>query len=86
MSSAATFHQGIFKSEWVRRVARWLDVTPHPSLAIEISLDRVAGARWSRTGALDAYAVEPLPPGALVPSAVETNVVNAAALKTAFSG
>ncbi len=85
MSSAATFHQGIYKSELVRRVANWLDATPHPPVAIEIGLDSVAGARWTRTGSVDAYRVEALPPGALVPSAVEANVVNAAALKSAFS-
>jgi type IV pilus assembly protein PilM len=69
----------------VRRVARWLEGTPHPPLAIEIGLDRVAGARWTRTGSVDSYSVEVLPPGALVPSAVETNILNGAALKTAIA-
>ena len=86
MSSAATFHQGIYKSNLVRRVARWLDSTPHPSLAIEIAHDRVAAARWGHTGGLDGYAVEVLPARAVVPSAVETNVVNPAALKAAVTG
>ena len=86
MSSAATFRRGIYKSDFVRRVANWLDATPHPTLAIEIGLDRVAGARWTRTGGLDNFAVEVLPPGSLVPSAVETNIVNGPALKTAISG
>ncbi len=86
MSSATTFRQGIYKSDLVRRVSRWLDATPHPPLAIEIGLDRVAGARWTRTGSVDGFAVEALPPGALVPSAVETNIVNGAALKSAVSG
>jgi len=85
LSSTATFHQGIYKSGLVRRVARWLEATPHPPLAIEIGLDRIAGARWTRTGGVDAYRVEVLPPGSLVPSAVETNIVNAAALKTAIT-
>jgi type IV pilus assembly protein PilM len=85
LSSAATYHQGVYKSELVRRVARWLEATPHPPLAIEIGLDRVAGARWTRTGGLDGYSVQALPPGALVPSAVETNIVNPAALKTAIA-
>ena len=85
MSSTATFHQGIYKSDLVRRVARWLEATPHPPLAIEISLDHIAGARWTRTGSVDSYGVEVLPPGALVPSAVETNIVNAAALKAAIA-
>jgi type IV pilus assembly protein PilM len=69
----------------VRRVARWLDATPHPPLAIEVGLDSVAGARWARTGGVDSYGVEVLPPGALVPSAVETNIANPAALKTAIT-
>jgi type IV pilus assembly protein PilM len=70
----------------VRRVARWLEATPHPPLAIELDLGRVAGARWTRSGGLDSYAVENLPPAALVPSAVETNIANPAALKTAIAG
>lgn len=86
MSSAATFHRGVYKSNLVRRVARWLEATPHPPLAIEIDLGRVAGARWTRSGGLDSYAVENLPPAALVPSAVETNIANPPALKTAIAG
>lgn len=86
MSSATTFHRGIYKSDVVRRVARWLEATPHPPLAIEISLDRVAGARWTRTGGLDNFAVEVLPPGALVPSAVEANIINGPALRAAIAG
>lgn len=83
MSSVATFRQGVYQSEVVRRVARWLDAMPHPPLAIEISPERVAAARWSRTGSLDGFAVEALPMGAIVPSAVETNIVNIAAVKSA---
>ncbi|HKV23937.1 MAG TPA: pilus assembly protein PilM [Candidatus Acidoferrum sp.] len=85
MSSAATFHKGIYKSEFVRRVARWLDAIPHPPLALEIGPDHVAGARWGRTGGLDSYGFEHLPFGALIPSAVETNIVNPDALKSAVS-
>src|ERR1700738_3827722 len=59
---------------------------PHPQLAMEISHDRVAAARWTRGNSLDAYAVEALPPGALTPSAVEPNVGNPAALKSAMAG
>ncbi len=85
MSSTAAFRQGIYQFEWVRRVARWLDAMPHASLAIEVAPDRIAAARWSRTGSLDGYAVELLPAGALVPSAVETNIVNSPAVKAAVS-
>ncbi len=85
MTSVATFHQGIYKSNLVRRVARWLDATPHPPLAIEISPDRIAGARWTRTGGLDGLAVEALPPGAILASAVEANIVNSAAARSAMT-
>src|SRR5437899_2333751 len=57
---------------------------PGAAMAIEVAPDRVAAARWSRTGSLDGYAVESLPVGALVPSAVEANLVNVAAVKAAF--
>ena len=86
MSSSATFRQGIYQSEFVRRVARWLEAMPHPPLAIEICPDWVAAARWGRTGGLDSFAVEALPSGALLPSAVETNIVNSAAVKGAIAG
>jgi len=85
LSSSAAFKQGIYQFEWVRQVARWLDAMPYVSLAIELAPDRVAAARWSRTGSLDGYAVEALPSGALIPSAVETNIVNGAAVKAAVT-
>jgi type IV pilus assembly protein PilM len=59
---------------------------PHPPLALEISQDRVAGARWTRTGSLDSFAIETLPTGALLPSAVETNIVDQNAVKGAVAG
>jgi hypothetical protein len=83
LSSTTAFRQGIYQFEWVRSVVRWLDAMPIAALAIEIAPDRVAAARWSRTGSLDGYAVESLPEGALVPSAVEANIVNVAAVKAA---
>lgn len=83
MSSTATFRQGMYKSDMVRRIARWLEAMPHPPLALEISPDRVSGARWTRTGSVDGFAVEVLPTGALIPSAVETNIINSGALKAA---
>ena len=85
MSSAATFRQGIYQFQWARNLARWLDALPNVSLALEVSSNRVAAARWSRTGSLDGYAVESLPPGALVPSAVEINIANSPAVKAAVA-
>jgi type IV pilus assembly protein PilM len=86
LSSSATFRQGIYQSAFARKVARWLEAMPHPALALEISQDRVAGARWTRTGGLDSFAIEELPNGALVPSAVETNIVDPNAVKGAIAG
>lgn len=85
MSSTTAFRQGIYRFEFARRMALWLDALPYTCLALEVAPDRVAAARWSRTGALDGYAVELLPAGALVPSAVETNIVNSAGVKAAVA-
>lgn len=81
MSSAAGLHQ----TTLLQRIANWLDAMPHPHVAVEVSPERVAAARFGRSGSLDAYAVETLPPGALVPSAVDNNIVNPNALKAAFA-
>jgi type IV pilus assembly protein PilM len=59
---------------------------PHPPIALEICEDRIAAARWTRTGGLDSYAVEDLPTGALMPSAVETNIVAPVVVKSAIAG
>jgi type IV pilus assembly protein PilM len=85
LSSTTAFRQGIYQFEWVRRVALWLDAMPYAAVAIEVAPERVAAARWSRTGALDGFAVEALPAGAVVPSAVEANIVNSMAVKTAVA-
>jgi len=60
-----------------------MEATPHPPLAIEISADQVVGARFSRTGSIGGYYIEELPKGALVPSAIEPNILNPAAVKAA---
>ena len=85
MSSATAVHQGIYKSGFARRVARWLDAIPHPPVAMEITSDRVAVARWGRARSLDSFAVELLPPGSVIPSAVETNLVNSSMVKSAVA-
>jgi type IV pilus assembly protein PilM len=85
LTSASAYNEGIYKSDLVRRMSRWMEATPHPQVAIEICPERVAGARFARTGSLHGFAIENLPAGALVPSAVETNMGNAAAVKSAVS-
>lgn len=84
MSEGVAYRKGIYQNELVRKFVMWLDTSPHPPIAVEVATDRIAGARLSRTGGLDGFAVEPLPPGAIVPSAVETNVINVSAVKNAF--
>jgi type IV pilus assembly protein PilM len=83
---AGAYRQGIYKSDLARKVALWMDAQPHPPVAIEIASDRISGARFTRAGSLDGFAVEALPSGAIAPSAVETNIVNAAAVRAAMEG
>lgn len=84
MSRTDSIRQGIYQNAFVRRVARWLDSIPHPLIACEIAAEYVAAARWTRTGmGLDGYAVEPLPPGAITPTPVESNLVDAAEVRAA---
>jgi type IV pilus assembly protein PilM len=76
MSTADGIREGIYRNATVRRITRWLDVAPHPLIVCEIAPGYVAAARWSHQGSgLDGYAVEPLPPGSITATAVETNLV-----------
>jgi type IV pilus assembly protein PilM len=84
LSSISTLRQDTRITGLLSRLARWLDAMPHPHFAIEFAPDRVAAVRW-KGNSVDDFTVETLPPAALVPSAVETNVINAPALKTAMS-
>jgi type IV pilus assembly protein PilM len=86
LTELGAYRQGIYQSQWVRKIALWLDAQPHPPIAIEIAPERISGARFTRTGSLDGFAVEALPAGAIAPSAVETNIVNGSAVRTAMEG
>jgi type IV pilus assembly protein PilM len=86
LTEVGQYRQGIYKSNLMRKLALWLDAPPHPPIALEIATDRISGARFTRTGALDGFAVEALPPGAITPSAVETNIINQAAVRAAMQG
>ncbi len=84
MNKPTAGREGIYASGFVRRIASWLDALPHPLLACEITPEYVAAARWTRGGAtLDAFAVESLPRGAIVPSAVDVNLADSAAVRSA---
>jgi hypothetical protein len=81
LSNPSAIRRGIYKSRLVRRAVRWMDAMAHPPVAIEITLDRMAGVRWNGQGRIEEFVVEPLPPGALVPSAIETNIADAEAVR-----
>lgn len=83
MSKAAKSAEGTQRLDLVRRFMKWLDATPHPPIAIEISADQVAGARYLRTGVVGGYFVEELPKGAVNPSAIESNIANPTVVKAA---
>src|SRR4029077_11343601 len=69
----------------MRRLDRWLNAMTHPSLAVEVSPNRVAAARWGKMrGTLESYAVEPVPFGAIVPSPVEVNIAQPDAVRGAL--
>jgi type IV pilus assembly protein PilM len=86
MTTAAGIRQGIYQSGLVRRMAQWLDAPPHPLLVCEIAAEHVAAARWTRTTwAMEGFAIEPLTPDAIAPTAVETNLLNAAEVRTAIA-
>jgi type IV pilus assembly protein PilM len=66
----------------VQRLERWLNAMPHPSVVVEITSTHVAAAHWSTTGRhLESHAIEPLPPGAIMASPVDTNVVQPDAVR-----
>lgn len=85
MLTAEGIRQGIYRSATMRRFAQWLDVAPHPLTACEIAGGYIAAARWNRAGAgIENLAVEPLPPGAVKPSAVDANLSNPAEIRSAL--
>jgi type IV pilus assembly protein PilM len=83
MALNAGIREGIYRSSLVRSVSQWLDVAPHPLVALEVATTYVAAARWGRGMGLESFAVEPLPPGAVVPSPVETNILMVAEVRSA---
>jgi type IV pilus assembly protein PilM len=84
--TTSSIRQGIYQSPIVRRLALWLDAIPHPMIACEIATDYVAAARWNRSGnGLDSFAVEPLPAGSILPTAAESNLINAPDVRSAVA-
>ena len=82
MTSSASLASQFFDLAPVKRLERWLNAMPHPSVVVEIASTHVAAARWSATGRhLESHAIEPLPPGAVMASPVDTNVVQPDAVR-----
>lgn len=76
--------QGLYRSRVVRWLSHWLDAIPHPLLACEIAPTYVAAAHWKHGGKqLQSFAVESLAAGTIAPSAVESNLADAGAVRAA---
>lgn len=85
MTSSPSLSAQFYQLGVVRRIDRWLNATPHPSLALEIAAGHVAAARWgSSKGTLESYAVEPVPAGSVIPSPVEANIPQPDAVRSAI--
>lgn len=82
-SASSSFVSQFLELAPVRRLDQWLHATPHPPMAVEIAPMRVAAARWTRArGNLESLAVEDIASGAISPSPLETNIVNADAVRS----
>lgn len=85
MPLSATTRERILNFDAVRRIIRWVDAMPRPVVGIEISSDRISAVRWSRSGSVQIFAMESLAPGMIVPSAVDTNIVDVPGVRAALS-
>jgi len=68
------------------RLGRWLDESPRPHLVCELAAAGVAAARVSSRGrrALESHAFEAIPAGAILPSPVDLNLADPAAVGDAL--
>jgi type IV pilus assembly protein PilM len=83
LTSSTSLASQFFDLAPVKRLERWLNAMPHPSLVVEIASTHVAAAHWSAAGRhLESHAIEPLPPGAVMASPVDTNVVQPDAVRS----
>jgi type IV pilus assembly protein PilM len=58
---------------------------PYPPLAMEIGVERIAAVRCVKVGSVSDIAIEPLPPGTVMPSAVEKNLADPDAIRAAIT-
>jgi type IV pilus assembly protein PilM len=86
LTSSASIASQFFELGLVRRMDRWLNAMPHPPLAVEIASTHVAAARCGKVqGKLESFAMEPLPPGAILSSPVEVNIAQPEEVRSVFS-
>ena len=79
-----TLWDQILKVDAVKRTVRWIDAMPRPEVAIEIACNRISAVRLSRTGNVEQFSIEPVAPGMIVPSAVDTNIIDPDGVKAAI--
>lgn len=85
MTSSPSLTTQFYQLGPVRRLERWLNAIPHPSLVVEIAAGHVSAARWGKTrGSLESYAIEPLPSGSVMPSPVDANIPQPDAVRSAL--
>ncbi len=73
----------VAQRSWLGAVGRWLRAMPHPRWVCEIASDRIVAVRSGQFRAAGFF-TEPLPAGAVVPSAVEPNVVQVEPVRAAL--
>jgi type IV pilus assembly protein PilM len=84
-ATQASIANRFFQLAPIRRFDRWVNAMPHPPVVVEIAGPHVAVARWGgKSGRLEDVAVEVLPAGAVMPSTLETNIVQPEAVRSAL--
>ena len=85
LTNPASLGARFFQLGPVRQFDHWIHAMPHPPVVVEIAAPHVAVARsGSRAGQLEGVAIEELPAGAVMPSTLETNVVQPEAVRSAL--
>jgi type IV pilus assembly protein PilM len=85
LTSSAGFPTQFYQLGPVRKLERWLNAMPHPTLVVEIATSHVAAARWGASkGILETYAIEPLPSGSVMASPVDANIPQPDAVRSAL--
>ncbi|HEV2616704.1 MAG TPA: hypothetical protein VGU63_08875 [Candidatus Acidoferrales bacterium] len=85
MSSPTTLQPANYSGAPRRRRLGWLDAMPHPATVLEIAATHVAAAKWGHGAAhLSSFGAESLAEGAIVPSAIQQNILNQDAVRSAI--